>query len=102
MKETAHAIRTFPITSGEWTPIIAPINCDYYAILGTVGGVAVIHSTDPDNPQAQHVLGSGGWYALVVPKSKFSGREYRYQTSETVVYVKSTGGDDQVIIEFIY
>jgi len=94
-------IRTFPITSTDFTPIVAPINCDYYAILGTQGGGAVIRSMDPDDDQAQHVIAPGGWYALVVPKSRYSGREYRFQKSETVMYAKSTGPDDTVIVEFI-
>jgi len=101
MTETVHAIRTFPINSSEFTPIIAPINCDYYAILGTLNGVAVIRSSDPSNPQAQHVLAAGGSYAFIVPKSGFSGKQYRFQASAEVMYLKSSGIDDQVIIEFI-
>jgi hypothetical protein len=101
MTETVHAIRTFAITSEAWTPIIAPINCDYYAILGTLNGAAVIRSSDSSNSQAQHVLSAGGSYALVVPKSGFSGLAYRFRASGIVMYLKSAGVDDQVIIEFI-
>jgi hypothetical protein len=102
MSESASAIRTFPITSSGFTAIVAPINCDYYAILGTVNGAGVIRSSDPNNANAQHTIGSGGWYALVVPKGSYPGwGSYRFKISDTVTYAKSAGIDDLVIVEFI-
>src|ERR1700676_1889169 len=67
MAETNCPIRKFPLTTSGFTAIVAPIPCNYYAVLGSDDGSALIRSSDPTNASAAYQMPGGTIYGLVAP-----------------------------------
>lgn len=98
MSECACPIRRFALDATDWTPIVAPVSCSYYAILGTVGGNAILRCSDPSNlPATEHQVGGGGWYALLSPRHG----PPRYAAGDTVIWLQAVQGTETAIVEFI-
>ena len=99
MPETVCPIRRFALTADGWTPVIAPVACNNYAILGTDGGAAIWRCSDDANDQTQHKLSSNESYALVIAKHWLN--EDRFKAGDTVTYLKADQGTETAIVEFI-
>lgn len=80
--------------------MIAPINCNCYAILGTDGGTAIWRCSDDANAaETQHKLPAAESYALVISKHWLN--EDRFRAGDTVTYLKADQGTETAIVEFI-
>jgi hypothetical protein len=99
MAECQSKIRRFPLSTDEFTPIVAPASCSYFAILGTDDGTVMIRSSDPDNAEAWYQMTAWSSYGLIVPHQGAGMK--RFGEGETVTYLKAVGGTGPVIVEFI-
>lgn len=91
----------YTLNADEWTAIIAPMNCNYYAFVSDDGS-AILRCSDPDNPLAwQNTLG----YAFIVPAPSASAATtniYRFMAGETITWLKAQPGKNTVaVVEFI-
>ena len=87
------AIRRFPVTHDDWTPIVAPIGCSYFSIIGETADLKLVRSSDPSNGSAWYECTG---YALVAP---YVGM--RFSPGSIVTYVKAAQDAGTVIGEFI-
>ena len=106
MAQPRSAIRNFVLSSVAWTPVIAPIDCSYYLIVGNVSGKAMLRSSDPANSDAEYTMPAGGWFGMVAPNTLPSSSDYwnpRYRAGDIVTYLKaaSAGDTGPAVIEFI-
>ena len=95
MSECKSVIRKIDLIENEYVPIIAPMACNYFAIL-SCGANPVIRSSDPDNPDAEYQMNAYGGYALLGQPHSM----YRFGAGETVTFLKSTSGTGPAIVEF--
>ena len=95
MAECKTVIRQVPLVEGQYVPIVAPIACNYFAIL-SCGAGAVMRSSDPSNPAAEYQVGAYGGYALLGQPHTM----YRFGAGETVTHLKSLSGTGPAIVEF--
>lgn len=98
--ELCSAIRKFAITTTEYTGIVAPIDCDYFLIIGNVDGTAMIRSSDGTDANSYQIP-AGGWYSMLAPPTTFLGSAPRYRSGYTVTYIKATTGVGPVAVEFV-
>jgi hypothetical protein len=87
------AIRRFSVTPDGWTPIVAPIGCSYFSIIGETADLRLLRSSDPGNDSAWYECTG---YALVAP---YVG--IRFASGSVVTYVKAAQAAGTVIGEFI-
>jgi hypothetical protein len=99
MAECQAKIRRFTVSTEEWTPIIAPSACSYFAILGTEDGCALLRSSNPEDESAWYRLAPGMGYGLIVPHQGVSMA--RFGEGEIVTYLKACQATGPVIVEFI-
>jgi hypothetical protein len=97
MSECHPYIRTFALTSANWTPIEAPASCSYFGIIGTIDGSPMLRCSDMENDQTCYQM--NGPYALIaVPHGRSSPR---YEEGDAVTYLKSVSATATAIVEFI-
>jgi hypothetical protein len=95
MGECKSVIRNVPLIQGQYVAIVAPIACNYFAILSCGPGGAM-RSSDPDNPAAEYSMSAYGGYALIGQPHTM----YRFVAGETVTHLKSLDGTGPAIVEF--
>ncbi len=98
-KAKGSQIAQFPLSTTQWTPIIAPIDCNYYLIIGNQDGSAMLRCSDDTDASTVYTMQTGGWFSFLSPV--FS-RNYRFKTGDVVTYVKATSGTGPAIVEFYY
>lgn len=102
MQETASAIRKFRLNTATYVPIVAPIECNYYLLIGSSDGSAMKRCSDPDNEaESMYTIPANGWYAMVAPTPSINRAFYRFQKGQTVTYLKATVGTPDVFVEFV-
>jgi hypothetical protein len=99
MYECQAKIRRFTLSPDQFTPIVAPSACSYFAILGTQDGLALIRSSNPEDDSAWCRMEPGMGYGLIAPHQGAAMK--RFGENEVVTYLKSVGGTGPVIVEFI-
>jgi hypothetical protein len=92
--ETCYPIRRIQLNTEEWTPVLTPIDCAFYAILGTSDDSAVLRSSDPDNEEAWHKTYG---YAFIVEGT----HRVRWSAGQAVTYLKALSGTPKAIVEFV-
>jgi hypothetical protein len=98
MSECQIKIRRFPLSTTDFTPIIAPTECSNFGIVGTEDNCGMIRSSDPGNPDAWYAMPTGYSYWLLTAHAGAS----RFAKGETLTFLKATGiGVGPVIVEFI-
>jgi hypothetical protein len=98
------AIRQFAISTSEWTPIVTPIDCSYFILIGNQDGSAMQRCSDPNDITTSYTMQAGGWYALNasgVGVTGWNGKPARFPAGATVTYIKALSGVGPVIVEFI-
>jgi hypothetical protein len=60
-------IVTLPITTADWTPVLAPLACNYFLIIGNVDGSAFLRCTDPTDANSSYQIPAGGWFSFLAP-----------------------------------
>jgi hypothetical protein len=101
MTEINSAIRRFALSTTEWTPIVAPINCNYFLIIGSSDGSAMHRCSDPNNAESAYEIPPGGWYSMMAPTPSTGVAWYRYRPGDAVTYLKATAGNPMVFVEFV-
>jgi len=102
MSECQAKIRRFTVSTDDYTAIVAPAACSYFAILGTENGKALLRSSCPGNTSAWYRMAQGIGYGLIAPHQGVSMS--RFGEGDIVTYLKV---DDpgpctfDVIVEFI-
>lgn len=81
-----------------WTPIVAPIDCDYYWVIENKDGSAMMRGSNPNDATTQYEISADESYALIVPPSV--GNSPRFKMGDTVTYLQSTGGNGPAVVEF--
>ena len=95
MAECKTVIRQIPLVAGEYVPIVAPIACNYFALL-SCGPNPAMRSSDPSNPAAEYELNAYGGYALLGQPHTM----YRFGAGEVVTHLKALSGTGPAIVEF--
>ena len=98
------AIRLFTISSSAYTPIVTPIDCNYYMIVQNVDGSALVRSSDGTDANS-YTMGAGTWYSMTssiaAPVGSKSPMGPRYPAGSVVTYIKSKTGTGPVVVEFV-
>lgn len=81
-----------PLSQSEYIPIVAPVDCDYFAFLTNEGGGAVKRSSNGTDANSY----STNYFALIVP-CKWSPR---FHKGDVVTYLKGLTDNGPAIIEF--
>jgi hypothetical protein len=89
-------IRRFTLNADDYTEITTPVDCSYYAILGTADGSSIVRSSDPENVDAWHEI--TGSYAFIVPPTSSAAR---WSAGSVVTWLKAKTGTAIAIVEFI-
>jgi hypothetical protein len=127
VSDTSSAIRNFPLSSSEYTPIIAPIACNYYIIIGNTSGDSMRRSSDGTEANS-YLMAAGSWYSAMAPANKSTNQETapmqtsssrppglgqqkpvttgpqattRYRAGQPVTYLKASAGVGPVVVEFL-
>jgi hypothetical protein len=98
-----YAIRVMTIAAATWTPIVAPITCDYFAIRNASAGSVSIRSDEADADTEKPL--PAGASEIVVATPAFEPRlNARFKKGSPVFYMKPADGNDNASIEatFIY
>jgi len=90
-------VKRFALSTSEWTPIVTPIACNYFAILGSSDGAAMSRCSTPSSEQSWSDWYDLQDYALVVPRMG----ERRFEPGDTVTYLKGKTPGQSAIVEFI-
>jgi len=92
-------ISQFPLTTTEWTAILAPIDCNYFLIIGNQDGSAMMRCSDDTDPTTAYTMPVNGWFSFLSPVFY---RNYRFRHGDTVTFLKATSGTGPAIVEFYY
>jgi hypothetical protein len=92
----------FAITTTDWTAIVAPIDCNYFA-LKNADGSALILRTDMNDAGTEDTLAPGGQETVTSgPNLGFlSGGEARFPKGATALWVKAAAGVGPVIVTWV-
>ena len=96
MADTKCVIRRFAVDSSDWTAIVAPVPCSFYMVFAE-GGTQMMRSSDPTNAQAQYTMPPGAGYAIAASHE----RTRRFNQGDTVTWIRTVGGSDVAIAEFV-
>jgi hypothetical protein len=103
MAEQFSAIRSFVLNTSSYTPITCPGQYNYYEIIGTSDGSAMIRSSDGTDAHS-YPFGQNSWYSFGAPSSPYltQPRFSPYLNVGTVVtYLKAVQGTPTVYVEFM-
>lgn len=84
---------------------MTPQGCNYYLIVGTSDGSAMVRSSDGTDENS-YTIPAGGWYGFVAPFTPeantnwFGSGARRFLSGATVTYIKATSGTPNVVVEF--
>jgi len=83
----------------DWTPIVAPINCNYFGLRNLEGAELLIR-TSKDDPNTEDVLEAKEFEA-VTASTAFVGEFTRFHQGETVLWVQATSGSGPVVATWV-
>ena len=92
------------IPSTAWTPILAPIDCDYAVLYNSAGGwfgygaQTVILRSDQNDDSTDKPLAPGMQEAFSSPHSRWSGTGPRFEAGETIWWAKANAGTADVVL----
>ena len=103
-------IRVFALNASTYTPIVTPIDCNFYNIMGTSDGTAMRRSSDGTDENS-HIIPASDWYSFEAPvnivvqnpvptKAKDVVGQIRWMAGYTVTYLKAISGTPDVSVEF--
>lgn len=75
------------ITNSEWTPVVAPMDCNYFAIRCATSHVTT--RTDAADAATEDALEEDVQDGVIGGYLAIPSRQRRFRQGETVVYVKS-------------
>jgi hypothetical protein len=90
-------IKKFSLDHNNWVPILTPLNCSYYMIIGNSDGSAMSRCSDSDDPSTCYTIPAGGWFSYSVPAFY---KKWRFMQGDVVTILKATVPGTVVIIEF--
>lgn len=90
-------IAQFPLTTGNWTPITAPIACAYFLIIGNSDGSAMLRCTNTGDANTSYTMQPGGWFSYLSPALY---QRFRFTKGQTVALLKATQEGTIAIVEF--
>jgi len=99
MPECQAKIRRFTLSAEEYTPIVAPAACSYFAILGNEDGSALFRSSTGCADGCWYRMAPGVGYGLIVAHIGASLK--RFGEGEIVTWLKTESGSGPAIVEFI-
>src|SRR5882672_2317204 len=94
------SILKFTLTNTEYTPIIAPVPCDYYSIMECENGWQLRRSSDGTDEHSYVMYGA---FSVMSPVMRLGSAQYaRFKAGDVVTYLKlATGTSDNAIVEFM-
>lgn len=87
----------FPLSPANWTPIIAPMPCAYFLILGNSDESAMLRCTDTSDATTSYVMKPGGWFSFTSPALY---QRFRFTKGQIVAILKATQQGTIVSVEF--
>ena len=97
MSAVGSYIKQFPLSMDQWTPIVCPLNCAYYMIIGNTDGSAMERCSDSSDPTTAYQMPPLGWFSYQC--TAFYQR-YRFTVGNVVTYLKATQLGTIAIVEF--
>lgn len=94
-----YAIRTITVPTDEWTPITAPIACDYLCLWTTAA--ASIRS-DKDDPATEKDLYAASQEVILAPIGVWLSAPPRFKAGDVLFYVKAKDVASKLALTFIY
>ena len=91
-------IARFQLSQTQWTPVVAPLACSYYMIIGNSDGSQMARGSDTEDPNTWYMMPAGGaWFAFDVPALY---KRYRFNKGDSVTFLKATVPGTVAIVEF--
>ncbi len=87
------------VNTTEWTAIVAPVSCNYFALRNLEGSELLIR-TSKDDPNTEDVLEANEFETVMGP-TKFFGEFHRFNAGETILWVKATSGSGPVVATWV-
>jgi hypothetical protein len=98
----AYVKKRYAITTTDWTPIVVPIDCNYFGLKNSDGS-ALILRTDMNDAGTEDALSPGGQETVTSGPSLgfLSGGSARFPQGATALWVKATAGVGPVIVTWV-
>lgn len=104
------AIRLFALNTSTYVPIVTPIDCNFYNLMGTDNGTGIRRSSDGTDANS-HLISAADWYGFFAPvsliaqnplptKGKIVISQVRWRVGDIVIYLKAVSGTPNVAVEF--
>lgn len=90
-----YALRNIPLTDSTWAPIVAPIDCNAFAVRSP-GDIKI--RSDPNNAATEDTILSGMQESIMAPW-EFSG--HRFPKGSTIACLQSVSGNTTAIVTFV-
>jgi len=91
-------IARFALAQDQWTPIVAPLQCSYYMIIGNNDGSEMGRCSNTEDQSTWYMMPAGGaWFAFDVPALY---KRYRFNKGDIVTFLKATSPGTVAIVEF--
>ena len=90
-----YALRNIPLTDSGWTPIVAPIDCNAFAVQSP-GDIKI--RTDHTNPATENLILQGMQEYILAP---WESSGYRFPKGSTIACLQSVSGTTTAIVTFV-
>jgi hypothetical protein len=92
----------YPITTTDWTAIVAPIDANYFG-LKNADGSALTLRTDKNDDQTEDTLSAGSQELVTagINLRYLTGGSARFPQGSTAIWVKATTGVGPVIVTWV-
>ena len=96
---SAYAKTRVCVSMSDWTPIKAPIPCNYFSLKNLEGSELLLR-TDSNDPNTEDVLEKNE-VETVTSTTKHVGEFFRFAQEEIVLWVKATSGQGPVVVTWV-
>lgn len=103
MSEEGFVIRTLPIDSTSWTPVIPPIDCLVIILRNDAGDTKIRTIASDSSTEDTFVAGVQmvPGYAAPAPKLSTASHGYRFAKGREEFYLQAAAGSPDVKIYFV-
>lgn len=93
------AIRALSLTTGDWTPVVAPINCNYWVVRNQTNSMLIC--TDASNPAGtQDTISQGTQEGVYEKQNPLPVVGFKYPAGTVFGYLQSIGGSSSAVATF--
>jgi len=95
--------KRFPIDATNWTPIIAPMDCDMFWLKNVGAGTVTLLRTNASDPNTEDPLQTGFQEACTAIHLAKGPTEstWRFPKDSVILYAKADTGTGPLVVTFI-